>query len=569
LKEKSDQTLNELNLVIGGEAGQGIATIGDLLCKALVSAGHEIVVSQSYHSRIRGGHNTFSIRTANDTISTPVVPIDILAALNRETVELHRDELNDSGLIIADSEWKMDGKHMLQVDYEEMGRKKYFNTIVLGILGSLLGLDLPHLNKRIEKALDKKKEELIQENLKALEKSYTWTENQNIEDFKLVEPENTPKNRLLLNGNQAIALGAMAAGVKFGAFYPMTPATSVMLNIIAHAEEMNIVVEQAEDELAALNMAIGASFGGAPSIVATSGGGYALMTEAVSLAGMTETPVVIVVAQRPGPATGLPTRTEQGELNFILHGGHGEFARLVLAPGSIESCFQLTRRAFHLSEKYQTPCFIMTDQFLADSFRGVDPAVYKVDDPVKAGVDPDAVKDNYKRYALTEDGISPRVLPGTSKHLVVADSDEHDEEGHITEDLALRIKMVDKRLKKLTALQQESMAPTYEGPEKPELLLVCWGSTMGVVLETAKLLRHAGRSVATLCFEQVWPLKPDQFTGYLENAGTVVCVEGNATGQFAGLLRRETGFAVKSLILRYDGLPFTIDYIIAKIDALK
>jgi 2-oxoglutarate ferredoxin oxidoreductase subunit alpha len=557
-----------MNLVIGGEAGQGIATIGELLCKALVGAGHEIVVSQSYHSRIRGGHNTFTIRIANDTISAPIVPIDILAALNRETVELHRDELKDSGLIVADLEWEMDGENMLQVDYEEMGKKKYFNTIVLGILGSLLDLDLVHLTRGIEKALGKKKEELVQENLKALEKSYEWAGNQKIEAFKLTKPQDRPKNRLLLNGNQAIALGAMAAGVKFGAFYPMTPATSVMLNIIAHAKEMDIIVEQAEDELGALNMAIGASFGGAPSIVATSGGGYALMTEAVSLAGMTETPVVIVVAQRPGPATGLPTRTEQGELNFILHGGHGEFARLILAPGTIESCFQLTRRAFHLAEKYQTPCFIMTDQFMADSFRGVDPEVYRVADLVKAGVDPETVNEEYKRYALTENSISPRLLPGISKHLVVADSDEHDEEGHITEDLSLRVKMVDKRLKKLTTLQQESLPPSYEGPEKPELLLVCWGSTMGPVLETVERLRHAGRSIATLCFEQVWPLNPGQFMSYLENAGTVVCVEGNATGQFRGLLRRETGFQIDDMILRYDGLPFTIDYIMERLERL-
>jgi len=353
LGNNNPETSSELQVVIGGEAGQGIATIGELLSKALVGAGHEIVVSQSYHSRIRGGHNTFNIRIANTPVRAPVVPIDILAALNEETVDLHREELKEDGIIIADAAWEKKGDNILQVEYEEMGKKKYVNTLILGILGSRLGLDLDRLKKGIEKALGKKKEELVAENLKVLEKSYEWAGKQEGRDFRLAEPENKPESRLMLNGNQAIALGAMAAGVKFGAFYPMTPSTSVMLNIIAHAEEMGIVVEQAEDELAALNMAIGASFGGAPSIVATSGGGFALMTEAVSLAGMTETPVVVVVAQRPGPATGLPTRTEQGELNFILHGGHGEFARLVLAPGTIESFFQLTRRAFHLAEKYQ------------------------------------------------------------------------------------------------------------------------------------------------------------------------------------------------------------------------
>lgn len=560
---------DDLQVVIGGEAGQGIATIGELLCKALVGAGYEIVVSQSYQSRIRGGHNTFNIRIANTKIMAPVVPIDILAALNEETVDLHRGELKEDGLIIADAAWEMEGENILQVEYEDMGKKKYVNTLILGILGSRLGLDLDYLKEGIEKALGKKKEELVAENLKVLEKSYEWAGNQKGRYSRLPEPENEPESRLMLNGNQAIALGAMAAGVKFGAFYPMTPSTSVMLTIIAHAEKMGIVVEQAEDELAALNMAIGASFCGAPSIVATSGGGYALMTEAVSLAGMTETPVVVVLAQRPGPATGLPTRTEQGELNFVLHGGHGEFTRLILAPGTVESSFQLTRRAFHLAEKYQTPCFIMTDQYMADSFRGVDSDIFKVSDPVKVGADPESFTDSYKRYTLTESGISPRLLPGGSEHLVVADSDEHDDEGHITEDLSLRIKMVDKRLKKLTALRQESLEPVYEGKMEPDLLLVCWGSSIGPVLEAAERLRDDNTSVATLCFEQVWPLKEDQFMDYLENAKRVICVEGNATGQFAGLLRRETGIEVDGSVLRYDGLPFTPEYIVEHLKEIK
>lgn len=566
MKEKQKKTPEELHIVIGGEAGQGIATIGELLCRVLVSSGYEIVVSQSYHSRIRGGHNTFNIRISNDKIRAPVVPVDILAALNEETVLLHEKEMKKDGLIVVDKKWHIDGNSFLEVPYEELGEKKFTNTVVLGIIGAMLGLEPEKLNTGIKKALGKKKEELVQENLASLKKSYDWTVDQETPDFRLARPGKQAESRLLLNGNQAIALGAMAAGVKFGAFYPMTPSTSVMLNLIAHAGAMGLIVEQAEDELAALNMAVGASFAGAPGMVATSGGGYALMTEAVSLAGMTETPVVIVVAQRPGPATGLPTRTEQGDLNFVLHGGHGEFARLVFAPGSVESCFQLTRRAFHLAEKYQGPCFIMTDQYMADSFRGVDSEIFAGNDPVKTGADPESVENSYKRYALSEDGISARLLPGMSRHLVVADSDEHDEEGHITEDLSLRIKMVDKRLEKLTGLQQESLAPAYDGPDEPDLLLVCWGSTIGPVMEAAERLNRDNRKVATLCFEQVWPLEPEQFTGYLEKAGRVECVEGNATAQFAGLLRRETGFAVDGSVLRYDGLPFTPEYILDRLE---
>ena len=332
MHDTHDETMAELHIVIGGEAGQGVATIGELLCKSLVGAGHEIVVSQSYHSRIRGGHNTFNIRISNRNIQAPVVPIDILVALNEETVDLHKKDIKEGGFIIADADWDLPGSNVLPVPFADLGEKKHFNTVALGIVGSRLGLELRVLGQGIKKALGKKKQELVADNLKTLEKGYNWAGKQQGASFRLEQPKADQGAKLLLNGNEAIALGAMAAGLKFWAFYPMTPATSIMLDIIAHAEKMGIVVEQAEDEIAALNMAIGASYAGAPSLVATSGGGFALMNEGVSLAGMTETPVVIVVAQRPGPATGLPTRTEQGELKFVLHAGHGEFPRLVLAP---------------------------------------------------------------------------------------------------------------------------------------------------------------------------------------------------------------------------------------------
>jgi 2-oxoglutarate ferredoxin oxidoreductase subunit alpha len=275
----------------------------------------------------------------------------------------------------------------------------------------------------------------------------------------------------MLNGNEAIALGSLSAGLKFSSFYPMTPSTSISLNLAGHARQMGLIVEQAEDEIAAINMAIGASFAGVPSMVATSGGGFALMVEGISLAAMTETPLVVVVAQRPGPATGLPTRTEQADLELVLHAGHGEFPRAIFAPGTVEECFHLTRRAFELAERYQGPIFLLTDQFLADSYRAV--ASFDVENlaPVHVGNDVTGPSP-YLRFVITESGVSPRLLPGITEHLVVADSDEHTQDGHITEDLSVRKLMVEKRLKKGKGLRAEVIPPDMKGNGNPDLLLV-------------------------------------------------------------------------------------------------
>ncbi|MCF8066114.1 MAG: 2-oxoacid:acceptor oxidoreductase subunit alpha, partial [Desulfarculaceae bacterium] len=370
--------------------------------------------------------------------------------------------------------------------------------------------------------------------------------------------------RMMLGGNQAIALGALAGGLKFLAFYPMAPSTAIALTVIAHAEQMGVVYEQAEDEIAAINMALGASYAGAPALVCTSGGGYALMTEGVSLAGMTETPLVIAIAMRPGPATGLPTRTEQGDLLFALYGGHGEFPRAILTPGTIKQCFAAGYKALHLAEKYQGPVFILTDQFLADSLRALKPFDLSDLAPVRPGGGGASGRD-YQRYAITDDGISPRRLPGMGPELVVADSDEHDQEGHITEDLELRVRMNDKRLAKQKGLCAEAEPPVFTGPEDADTLLVSWGSSQGPVAEAARRLGEDGQSVATCHFSQVWPLEPGQFAGRLAKAGQVVVIEGNATGQFAGLLKKEAGIAAQRFIGRYDGLNLTPEYILRQL----
>lgn len=550
-----------INIVIGGEAGQGLVTVGGLLSKALVRSSYSICVNQDYQSRIRGGHNTYDIRVATEEVKAPQETIDILVALNRETVEIHQHQLKDDSLTVVDAAFGATCKTCFQVPYKELASSRSMNIAALGVAGCLLGLDEELIAQIVFESFGKKGAEAAQENRTVLTRSYEWTKANNSR-FEKLPPAAKRGERLLMNGNDAVALGAIAAGIKFYSFYPMTPSTSIGLDLAANAAKMGLVVEQAEDEIAAINMAIGASFTGAPAMVATSGGGFALMVEGVSLAGMTETPIVIVLGQRPAPATGLPTRTEQSDLEFALYSGHGEFPRAIFAPGNPEECFALTHRAFHIAEKYQSPVFVLTDQFLADSYRAVAPFDLSKYPAVKAGVSPDDIAAPYLRHRFTESGVSPRLLPGISRHLVVTDSDEHTEDGHITEDLSVRKLMVEKRLKKMEGILKEVLAPELTGDQNADTLFVSWGSTRGSVIEAAAQLKTKGRNVAVLHFSQVWPLVPDQFMPVLTKAKRVVAIEGNAFGQFARLIRRETGFEIREHIRRYDGLPITPEYIL-------
>jgi len=551
----------DLNVLIGGEAGQGLATLGDLLARSLVRSGYSIVVDQSYLSRIRGGHNTFAIRVGTEEVMCPRESVDLLVALDDETVALHDGEVAEGGLVVADEGCSAGAAARLGVPYGELGDARSANVVALGVVSHLLRLDAELVARTLDDAFGKKDPAVAEANRQVLSGARAWCHQQDA-SFPALARVAEPTRRLLMNGNEAIALGALSAGVKCCAYYPMTPATSVALTLTAYAAGMGVAVEQAEDEIAAINMAIGASFAGAPSMVTTSGGGYALMAEGVSLAAMTETPVVVVVAQRPGPATGLPTRTEQGDLEFVLHSGHGDFARAIYAPGTVEECFSLTRKAFGDAATSQGPTFVLTDRFLADSYRAVVPFDLDNLPCVDAGIADDAPSAPYLRYAITDDGVSPRLAPGRTTHLVVADSDEHTEDGHLTEDLDVRVRMVEKRLVKQRRLEACTVPPELVGDHSPEILLVAWGSTRGAALDAARQLRETGTRAATLHFAQVWPLVPEQFTGHLESAREVVCVEGNATGQLARLIRRETGFHIPGHVLRYDGLPITPEYIL-------
>lgn len=555
----------ELRLIMGGEAGQGLDTVAALLGKALVRSGWHFLAVQHVMSRVRGGHNNVRLRVGTVPVQGPPDAFHLLAALSRESVELHRSRLEPGAVILADAAWDLPIEPGLHgIPFAALAPRPVFRSVaLLGVLGAMLGVEAQGLRTLLGEQFASKGEQIVSSNLDVLAAAMRWA-TENVPRLSLPEVPGGV-GRLAMDGNQAIVLGALAAGVRFCGYYPMSPATSIAEGLAQVAVDMGVVVEQAEDEIAAANMALGAAYGGARSIVPTSGGGFALMTEAVSLAGVAELPVVFVVAQRPGPATGLATRTEQADLELVLYAGHGEFPRAILAPSNVADCFHLTHKAFDLAEKAQTPVFILSDQYLASAARSVEPFDLDALPPV-AGPDlSDTDPQNYHRYDWSRP-VSPRRLPGHGQSLVLADSHEHDEAGHIVEDAGIRVRMQDKRLAKLNVLASEILPPAYQGPDDPELLLVGWGSSGEVLREVAGILGERGVKAGALCFTQVWPLAPETFLPRMQAARSVVAVEGNSTAQFAGLVRKTTGFHIPNTVLRYDGRALTAGYVL---DALR
>ncbi|OPY65259.1 MAG: 2-oxoglutarate oxidoreductase subunit KorA [Syntrophorhabdus sp. PtaU1.Bin050] len=529
-------------------------------------------------SRVRGGHNFYQIRLSDGPITASRKGVDILVALDRESVVLHEKELSDIGIAVHDSSTfreKQDQPHffdipLLNIAIESGGEKITVNTVATGAILGMLGLGTDKFVEILSDTLRKKGGDVFNTNKKAALAGYDFAV-KNCFRCNFTLPGLAGHN-MLIGVNEAIGLGAIGSGCRFYSAYPMTPSTGIMLSIASKAKEYGIVVEQAEDEIAAINMAIGASFAGVRAMTGTSGGGFALMVEGLSLAAMTETPIVIALAQRPGPATGLPTRTEQAELLFALHAGHGEFPRVIFAPGSPEQAFYLTNKAFDLSQKYQIPVFILTDQYLADSqwtydgfnLEDLTCRDYRLAEPRLEG------PVEYKRHRLTETGVSPFAIPCASRHLVVTDSDEHDEEGHLIEDGPTRIRMVQKRLfNKIPHIRAEIAPPVVYGESRPDIVVTGWGSTFGIIKEAVKALSRTTK-IAMLHFSEIFPFPSDQSFGYvkfLRKAKVAVCVEQNAAGQFARLMRTETGFEFSGTINRYDGRPFMVEELIGELNA--
>ncbi|MBN2075371.1 MAG: 2-oxoacid:acceptor oxidoreductase subunit alpha [Dehalococcoidales bacterium] len=557
---------SHINIMIGGEAGQGVQSAGFILAKTFSRAGFHVFADQDYESRVRGGHNFYRVRASDSEVAAVSESIDILVALNEESIDLHLDELTPDGAAIVNTEdvEGRSGKNIFTVPFDQLTNDKIMvNTVALGAALGLIDFDIAILENVLEDQYGTG--ESGKANIDAARAGYYYSrENKNGLKLNTVKTINREK-KMLLNGNEAIALGAMAAGCKYVSSYPMTPSTSIMEYIAARADEYGIVVMQAEDEIAAINNIVGAGYAGVRSMTTTSGSGFCLMVEGLGLAGITETPVVIIDAQRPGPAVGLPTRTEQGDLQFSLTAHHGEFPRFVLAPANIEDCFWLTVEAFNLADIYQTPVIILTDHYLASSYATVDKF-----DLSKVIIDRgelysgDSV--NYRRHAITESGISPRAFPGMSEALVVTDSDEHDETGHLTEDAEIRNGQVLKRLRKIDSLDSNILKPWKYGNENPEILLIGWGSSYGAVREAVDILNEKGTDAGMINLNHLSPFPAEAVADAMNNASRNIVVEGNATGQLAKLIRTETGIKINEKILRFDGRPITPGYIIEKLE---
>jgi len=574
----------DLSIKIAGAAGQGMQTIAYSVAKALVRQGYYVHCYQDLMSRIRGGHNFATLRISDHPVGSLAEKANILVALNEESVDIHSGELVKNGVVIYDSKIHLstplgvhDKLNLFPVPLEELAvehgkNKLMLNSVASGACFGLMEYDIDVLADTIGDMFSAKGDQVVEGNIRAARAGYEYTLNNFPKGAcpycQLKVQSSNLTGKLLMTGSEAAGLGAMLSGVQFLSAYPMSPSTAVMEYLAARQREYGLIVEQAEDEIAAVNMAIGASAAGARAMTCTSGGGFALMAEGLSLAGMCEVPLVIYLAQRPGPATGFPTRTEQGDLMFALYGGHGEFARAVLSPGDAGETVKAMALAFNLADRYQTLVIILGDQNLNDSYwteDEIDASRFSIDRGKVLDDWPDASRD-YKRYQITADGVSPRLIPGTPRAVGYWDSDEHTEEGHIAESAAVRRQMVAKRLTKLRGLMAEALEPEVFG-DGTELALVGFGSTKHAAREAAGWLCEHGVEAAAVHFPQVWPLHQGTMD-LLARYQKIIIVEQNATGQFARLLKSEIGLEAHGGIHRFDGRPMTAGYIVDSLNTL-
>jgi len=541
------------NLLIGGAAGQGVDTITHVLERFIKHAGCGVFTTRDLMSRIRGGHNFALLRFGQTAPSGHDDRLDGLIALNEETLALHLPSLDPQGFALTGLDSDSQDPRVIKLDSlgiaKSLGNQRAAGSVALGAALKLLGI--PFTREAAGPIFARYlKEDLVPVNVQAAQAGHESVS-------QLKKPLQGPYDgHLLLSGAQALCFGAMAAGLQFYAAYPMSPSTSILEHLAQHAGEVGYLVEQAEDEIAAINMALGASYAGARAMTGTSGGGFSLMVEGLGLAGMGEIPLVVVNAMRPGPATGLPTRTEQSDLRFVISAAQGEFPRMVIALRNHEDAFHQTARAFEMAEKYQIPVILLTDQYLQEATATIPlPNPYHIRQPQPL---PPEGKGEYARYRYTKSGISPRILPGDPRGFSAVDSDEHDEEGRIIEDADTRVKMMDKRMGKLALLKKDLQEPEHLGEKEPDILLIGWGSMDGPLREAVDLLNAGeGPRVGALVFGDVWPLPERRLRKYAQQAKQRINVEQNYTGQLAQLIREQTGIAMDASVLKYDGRQLT------------
>lgn len=560
----------DISLVLGGAAGMGVQTVEALLVQVLKREGYHVFASKEYMSRIRGGSNSTEIRLTDKKRSAFVERIDFLFAMDKDVIPHLEGRISEETIVLGEREkvcGVAPGCHVIDIPFtrfaNELGNPLYTSTVAVGVALGILRADEGVFENYLREHFARKGEEVIKKNIEAAQKGYAFGKHiayhEGIE-VRLTKSK-TVESEILLDGTEALGLGVLAAGCNYISSYPMSPGTGLLTFLAEYSKDFGVVIDQAEDEIAAINQGLGAWYAGARAIVTTSGGGFDLMVEGVSLSGIIETPIVVHVGQRPGPATGLPTRTEQADLNLVLYAGHGEFPRAIFSPGTGEEAFLVAQQAFRIADKYQIPVFILTDQYLIDSVRSIPEDHLQTIKSENFIIKTEA---DYKRYAITADGVSPRGVPGYGKGLVGIDSDEHDEEAHITESAAVRVAMHEKRLRKMKGVYDEAFLPTEIGDvSRADTIIVSWGSNRGVTEEALDMVKRD--DMAGLHFHQVYPL-PKKAKKLLTKKKIIV-LENNFSGQFANLLKIEYGVKIADTILKYDGDPFSVEEVVERLKA--
>ncbi|MBN2496413.1 MAG: 2-oxoacid:acceptor oxidoreductase subunit alpha [Deltaproteobacteria bacterium] len=562
-----------LRVRFAGAAGQGVQTAADLLGRAALRSGRFAYAYADAESRIRGGVNFSQVRVSSEPLMGVTQRCDLLVALSAEAQARCADSLAEHGSLIAAR--AAAHPRAAPFDLEQLaaraGSRAVASTVGLAVACALAGIERPIclgvVRERFASggALAEKNAQAV---LAGYEAVLGWIRQ---ERYAVPARPEVASRHLWIAGHEAISLGAVAGGVRFVAGYPMSPATGILSDLSSWARDFGILVEQAEDEPAAINMLAGASYAGARAMTATSGGGFCLMCEGVSLLGMIECPAVVVLAQRPGPSTGQPTRTAQGDLRLALHAGHGFFPRVILAPRDVADGFELTARAFDIAERYGVTVFVLSDQLLQDS-RAVVPPFDTAGLPrARHLLQPDQLKamPRYQRYAQTASGVSPQAAPGSSRHVVVVDSDEHDEDGHLTESAEIAARMAQKRLRKAELIRNAKLlaAPEPEGDLDGRPLVLSWGSTYQTLAEARAVLMDRGGDFAHLHLRQLWPLPADRLKSAFERASSLAVVECNPNGELAGLLEQTTLTRIDHLLTRADGRPMHVDELTERIES--
>jgi len=575
----------DLAIGIGGAAGQGIATPGDILARIFVRRGLHVNAYNAYQSIIRGGHIFLTLRTSDQPVLSHGDKMDVLVPLNQDTMNRHLKLMRPGSAVLFNSDTIKpgvipDGVQLCPFSVKALAPTirgdLVQNTVALAAVLRLIKVEFETLEAILTLQFRRKGPAAVAENVGVARAGYDHAAAQ-FTAFPFALPD-AGKRLAFFEGNQALAMGGAAAGVRFYCAYPMSPASGVLHWMARHARQLGIMVRQVEDEIGVINMAIGAAHAGCRAMCATSGGGFALMSEALGAAAMMEIPVVCINVQRAGPATGVPTKTEQGDLWQVLGAGQGDYPRIVVAPTSIVDCFKLVPALFNLVDKFQCPGIILSDLLLSEGRSSVDPAEVDFNVPIDRGdviglngAGP-PVNGDFKRYLLTESGISPRALPGTPGHVHVVATDEHDEDGVLISDeftdAHKRQAMHEKRMRKIDAVLPLLPPPEVHGAADARVTLVGWGSTEGVIREAMQQLAEAGVAANNVQISWLVPLHAEAILSILGKCRTVIIVENNYSGQFARYLRAETGIVADGHIRKYDGEPFMPHHIVDGVTAI-